>query len=230
MDKKYCPGGFISTVLVAHITHMGKVYIPQVKTPRGSLYYVELEEQQRKARIHKNKQRRQMGISYLPTGYVPEEVLRRGGYRLLTQNRGWRRPFIATTSAQLSNVRDFSFHAFVLPDGRIEIHTDQKTERTRRGGHHLASNIGVKEEIRRLKKQGLQVVVSKPNPPRVSKRAKDILPHKQYLEAMQALRASPPVPEVIHRPSIARKKWVKMLVDEIRIYGTMVIGMWRKGG
>ena len=105
-------------------------------------------------------------------GITPEDLLKKSGYKLLS-NGSYRKPL------------DFEhiYHAFIIDESYIELHTDLLKPDKNGITYHVASTYKCKAERRRIKE-----ILPDFNKPKTLKIKRNIyLPREEYLKAMEEL-------------------------------------------
>lgn len=110
----------------------------------------------------------------------PKDLLTKGGYKRI--NKGYVRNF----------EKIYRYHAYILDENRIEIHTDKIKLVGKHGVVHIPSVYKVKEEKKRLKKFFSKIIPQKSSPKTVTKMQfeegeKKILTTKEMQEALKKL-------------------------------------------
>jgi len=101
-------------------------------------------------------------------GMTPEELLLKGGYIL------WPRGYVKALD------KTHRYHAHIIAENKIELHTDLFKPHTNKHIYHVASTYLCAEEKRRLT-AFMPPLPVKPKPPKLTR--------EQYLQAMELLKS-----------------------------------------
>ncbi len=127
----------------------------------------------------------------------PTETLKRAGY-VRKLNNSWVRQF--------SNSRKHRFHAYILSNNRIEIHTDETRMAKNGRSYHMASLHGTKGERKRLKKWVPPDPNLPPPPPKpISQKKKyksEVLPIHKLRQALAQIKIDREQAELKRKKSI----------------------------